>query len=184
LISLPPRASLPDAAWARMLREQDFDADLLAGLRTSQLLNNTFRYVANTGLLVLRRAGGRSLRRGRQRWNASRIFARLEAADPEFPLLRETLRTVTHDLLDAPAAKAYLAELEGEPRVLHPPAATPFTFGIVTSSFGDSVVLDDRAGMVEALHARVLELVGEAPVDPQREVDPVLPLYSTGYVTP
>jgi len=184
LISLPPRKTLPDAVWARMLRVDGFDDDLLSGLRTSQLLNTTFRHVANTGLLVLRRAGGRSLRRGRQRWNAARILARLEVADREFPLLRETIRTVTHDLLDAPAARAYLEGIEGEPRVLHPPAATPFTFGIVTSSFGDSVVLDDRAGMVEALHARVLELVGEEPAGAQPEADPVLPLYSTGYVAP
>jgi len=31
----------------------------------------------------------------------------------------------------------------------------------VTSSFGDSVVIDDRASMVEALHERVLEVLGE-----------------------
>jgi len=39
----------------------------------------------------------------------------------------------------------------------------PFTFGIVTSSFGDSVVMDDRASMVEALHERVLAVLGETP---------------------
>jgi hypothetical protein len=59
----------------------------------------------------------------------------------------------------------YLEGLTGEPRVIHPAAATPFTFGIVTSSFGDSVVLDDRASMVEALHERVLALLGETPDD-------------------
>ncbi|MBV9972115.1 MAG: hypothetical protein JO135_02150, partial [Candidatus Eremiobacteraeota bacterium] len=42
--------------------------------------------------------------------------------------------------------------------VIHPPAASPFTFGIVTSSFGDSIVLEERATMVEALHERVLAL--------------------------
>jgi hypothetical protein len=43
---------------------------------------------------------------------------------------------------------------------VHPPAASPFTFGIVTSSFGDSVALDDRESMVEALHERVLQILG------------------------
>ena len=38
--------------------------DLLAGLRASYLLRAHFRYVSNTGLLVLRRAGGKTLRRG------------------------------------------------------------------------------------------------------------------------
>ena len=44
---------------------------------------------------------------------------------------------------------------------MHPAAATPFTFGIVTSSFGDSVVMEDRTSMIEALHERVLAVLGE-----------------------
>ncbi len=169
LIALPARLTLPDAEWAQLLRVDGFDDDLLAGLRASYLLRQHFRYVANTGLLVLRRAGGRSLRRGTLAWNAQKIFDRLFEADRDFPLIRETIRVVTRDLLDAPSARAYLAGLAGEPRVVHPPAATPFTFGIVTSSFGDTVVIDDRAAMVEALHERVLSLLGEAP--PVEQVD-------------
>ena len=161
LITLPLGKALPDAVWASLLHARDFDRDLLDGLRSSHLLRNHFRYVANTGLLVLRRSGGRSLRRGSQSWNSQRIFERVYSADPDFPLLRETLRTVTRDLLDAPGARTYLESLDGEPRVLHPAAASPFTFGILTSSFGDAVVLDDRAGMVEALHERVLSVLGD-----------------------
>jgi ATP-dependent Lhr-like helicase len=161
LLTLPPGKSLPDGVWASMLHAEHFDRDLLAGLRSSHLLRNYFRYVANTGLLVLRRAGGRSLRRGSLAWNSQKIFERLYAADRRFPLLRETFRTVTRDLLDAPGARAYLQQLHGPPRVLHPRAASPFTFGILTSSFADSVVLDDRASMVQALHERVLEVLGE-----------------------
>jgi ATP-dependent Lhr-like helicase len=160
LIGLPARKTLPDAAWAALLHARDLDRDLLAGLRGSRLLAMHFRYVANTGLLVLRRAGGRTLRRSGLRWSSAKIFDRLLEADPSFPLVRETLRTVTRDLLDAPGAHAYLKGLRHEPRVIHPAAASPFAFGIVTSSFGDSVVLDERVGMVEALHARVLAQVG------------------------
>jgi Lhr-like helicase len=147
------------------LHARDVDRDLLEGLRGSHLLRRHFRYVANTGLLVLRRAGGRTMRRGGQQWNSERIFDRLYEADPSFPLLRETIRVVTQDLLDSQGAKAYLAALPAEPRVVHPAAASPFTFGIVTSSFGDSVVIDDRTSMVEALHDRVLQVLGEKPRD-------------------
>src|SRR6185437_8052854 len=120
LLTLPVRKSLPDAVWASLLHAQNFDRDLLAGLRSSHLLRNYFRYVANTGLLVLRRAGGRTLRRGSQSWNSTKIFDRVFRSDRRFPLLRETIRVVTRDLLDAPAARAYLASLVEEPRVLHP----------------------------------------------------------------
>jgi ATP-dependent Lhr-like helicase len=124
-------------------------------------MRNTFRHVANTGLLILRRSGGRTIRRSPANWNSARIFDRVSARDPKFPLLRETWRVVTRDLLDAPGARRYLESLAGEPRVIHPPAASPFSFGIITSSFGDAVVIDDRASMVEALHERVLDLLGE-----------------------
>jgi ATP-dependent Lhr-like helicase len=169
LIALPRRRQVQDAVWAGLLGPDGFDDDLLEGLRSGWLLRQQFRYVANTGLLVLRRAGGRSIRGGALRWNAAKIFDRLWQADPNFPLIRETIRVVTQELLDAPGARRYLANLAGEPRVFHPAAATPFTFGIVTSSFGDSVVLDDRASMIEALHERVLAVLGERDDAPSAE---------------
>lgn len=161
MLTLPERRNLCDAGWASLLHAHDFERDLLAGLRASHLLQAHFRHVANTGLLVLRRAGGRTLRRSGLRWNAAKILDRLLEADPSFPLLQETIRFVTSDLLDGPGARAFLEALRGEPRVIHPPAASPFTFGIITSSFGDSVIMDDRTNMVEALHERVLEVLGE-----------------------
>lgn len=161
MITLPVGKTLADAIWSSLLRAEKFDRDLLDGLRSSHLLHGFFRYVANTGLLVLRRAGGRTLRRGTLSWNCKQIFERVYAADRHFPLVRETFRTVTRDLLDVPAAREYVQQLDGEPRVLHPRAASPFTFGIITSSFGDSVEMEDRATMVEALHERVLEVLGE-----------------------
>ncbi len=159
LLTLPAGKSMRDETWINMLHAHDFEGDLLAGLRSSHLLRNQFRHVANTGLLVLRRAGGKTLRRRALSWNSQRIFERIFASDRDFPLLRETLRTVTRDLLDAPGALAYLESIEHPVRVFHPKAATPFTFGIITSSFGDAVVLDDRSSMVEALHQRVQEVV-------------------------
>jgi ATP-dependent helicase Lhr and Lhr-like helicase len=168
LVALPQRKHVQDAVWASLLHADGFDDDLLAGLRSGWLLRQQFRYVANTGLLVLRRAGGRSIRGGALRWNAAKIFDRLWEADRDFPLVRETIRVVTRELLDAPGARRYLEAVDGVPRVLHPAAATPFTFGIVTSSFGDSVVMDDRASMIEALHERVLALLGEPHAEAPR----------------
>lgn len=162
LLTLPAGKKLPDALWASLLHADGFDRDLLAGLKSSHLVRSYFRHVANTGLLVLRRAGGRSLRRGALAWNSQKIFERLYATDRRFPLLRETFRVITRDLLDLPAAREYVANIEGEPRVVHPPAASPFTFGILTSSFADTVELEDRANMVQALHERVLAVLGQS----------------------
>ncbi len=183
LVTMPHGKTLPDAFWATLLYPRDFERDLLDGLRAGYLLRQHFRYVANTGLLVLRRAGGQTLGRRGVRWNSGKIFDRLLEAQPDFPLLRETVRFVTTDLLDGPGALAYLEALPSELRVIHPAAASPFTFGIVTSSFGDSVVMDDRRSMVEALHERVLALLGEtdAPAGPPPSA--AGPLFDPGFAT-
>jgi ATP-dependent Lhr-like helicase len=159
LLTLSGKAKLSDQVWKRMLDPERFDEDLLAGLRASNLLKRTFRYVANTGLLILRRAGGRTLKRGGASWNNVAVFDRLCAAEPNFPLIVETLRVVRHDLLDVDNARAYL-EQRIDPIVTHPKVATPFTFGILTSSFADAVTMEDRVSMVEALYERALEVVG------------------------
>lgn len=181
LVTMPHGKTLPDVVWATLLHARDYDRDLFDGLRAGYLLRQHFRYVANTGLLVLRRAGGKTLRRSGLRWNAQKIFDRLLEAEPGFPLLRETVRFVTTDLLDGPGAFAFLSALPSELRVIHPAAASPFTFGIVTSSFGDSVVMDDRTSMVEALHERVLAVMGEreAPPTPLQTKDG--PLFDPGF---
>ncbi|TAM87007.1 DEAD/DEAH box helicase [bacterium] len=160
MVSLPLRAKLADAQWAGLLHPQRLREDLMEGLLNSYLLRGQFRHVANTGLLILRRAGG--MRVTRQSWQAERIFERLWRADRRFPLIRETVRHVLYDLLDFPGAQRYVEGLPQELRVIHPPAASPFSFGIVTSSFADTVVVDDRATLVEALHERILALTGDS----------------------
>ncbi|MDQ6925646.1 MAG: DEAD/DEAH box helicase, partial [Candidatus Eremiobacteraeota bacterium] len=48
LVALPQRKHVQDAAWASLLHADEFDDDLLAGLRSGWLLRQQFRYVANT----------------------------------------------------------------------------------------------------------------------------------------
>ncbi|MDE2571172.1 MAG: hypothetical protein KGM44_01455, partial [bacterium] len=159
IINLPARKRLMDAQWGRLLHAEHLEADVMEGLLSSYLLRGQFRHIANTGLLMLRRTGG--MRVTRQSWQAERIFERLWRADRSFPLVRETIRHVLYDLLDYPAALRFVTALPQELRVVHPPAASPFAFGIITSSFSDTVVMDDRATLVEALHERVLALMEE-----------------------
>lgn len=161
LLTLTGKGKLSDDAWRAMLSPEHFERDFIAGLHASNLLRRYFRYVANTGLLVLRRAGGRTLKRGGMSWNSIAVFDRLISAEPDFPLVVETLRVVKHDLLDSNTARTYL-EQRAIPKVVHPKAATPFTFGILTSSFADAVTLEDRVSMVEALHERVIATLQSA----------------------
>jgi len=162
LLQLPPRARLADAQWERLLDEPGFERDLREGLLGSALLRTHFRYVANTGLLVLRRANGRALRASSLRWNSGRILDRLVREDENFPLVREAFRSVCDEVLDAERARSYCGSLAAPPRIVHPPVASPMSFGILTSSFGDNVAVADRSEMVEALHERVIAYLAGA----------------------
>ncbi|MGC8486525.1 MAG: hypothetical protein ACP5O6_12980, partial [Candidatus Baltobacteraceae bacterium] len=162
MLQLPPRARLRDVQWERLLDAAGFENDLREGLLGSSLLRTQFRYVANTGLLVLRRANGRSLRASSLRWNSGRILERLVREDKHFPLVREAFRSVTEDVLDAARARAFCESLSAPPRILHPPVASPMSFGILTSSFGDNVAVADRSELVDALHERVLAYLAGA----------------------
>ena len=162
MLQLPPRARLHDAQWERLLDGAGFENDLREGLLGSAMLRTHFRYVANTGLLVLRRANGRSLRASSLRWNSGRILERLVREDKRFPLVREAFRSVTEDVLDAARAREFCESLAAPPRILHPPVASPMSFGILTSSFGDNVAIADRSELVDALHERVLAYLAGA----------------------
>ncbi len=162
MLQLPPRSRLRDVQWERLFDEPNFENDLREGLLASTLLRTHFRYVANTGLLVLRRANGRSLRASSLRWNSGRILDRLVREDDRFPLVREAFRSVCEDVLDAKRARKFCVSLLAPPRIIHPPVASPMSFGILTSSFGDDVAVADRSEMVDALHERVLAYLAES----------------------
>ena len=170
LIALPARLQLPDTEWAACCSGPKFrrrSARRIA--RVVSVARAHFATSRTPGCLVLRRAGGRTLRRGAHGVECrAKIFDRLFSADRDFPLIRETIAR-----RDARSARCAVGDARVSRRArranracVHPVAATPFTFGIVTSSFGDTVAVDDRASMIEALHERVLAVLGEPPRKP------------------
>src|SRR5205823_4681505 len=60
--------------------------------------------------MVLRNPEGGRRRVGGLLWVSSRLYPLVQAACPDHPLLRETRREVLEDLLDTPAALAWLAQ--------------------------------------------------------------------------
>ncbi len=99
-----------DPAAIRLLLDPDgFADDVLEGLDRGELLARRFRYVAATGLMVLRNPEpGRRVRVGGLNWVSTRLYPLVKAACPDHPLLRETRREVLDDLLDVPAAERWL----------------------------------------------------------------------------
>ena len=118
---------------------------MLEGLDRGELPARRFRHVASTALMVLRNPeGGKKRRVGGLLWVSNRLYPLVKAACPDHPLLRETRREVLEDLLDAPAA---LAWLETRPavrfRVLDGPS--PFAAAWIDPSAPEPFGLNRRA---------------------------------------
>ena len=108
-VRLPDGALLRADEIAPLLEPDDFDSAVLEGLDRGDLPARRFRHVAGTALMVLRNPEGGRRRVGGLLWVSTRLYPLVRAACPDHPLLRETRREVLEDVLDAPAAVAWLA---------------------------------------------------------------------------
>jgi ATP-dependent Lhr-like helicase len=110
-MSLDGERALEADDWRFLLRADGFDADLDRLLADNELARERFRQVAQTGLMLLRNPIGGRRRVGGRTWGEQRLFDRVRAADPEFPLLRQALRELSENRCDADAARTYLGQL-------------------------------------------------------------------------
>lgn len=78
--------------------------DLEAALRSTETLGRKFRAVAEIGQLLPKRPAAGPAARRAGAWSAPVLYSTLMRYEPHHPLLRETVREVMHDQLDAPRA--------------------------------------------------------------------------------
>ncbi|MCA1684820.1 MAG: Lhr-like helicase, partial [Planctomycetia bacterium] len=153
-VRLPEGASLRADDIAPLLTPDDFEADVLEGLDRGDLPARRFRHVAGTALMVLRNPEGGRRRVGGLLWVSNRLYPLVKAACPDHPLLRETRREVLEDLLDAPAALAWLA---GRPsvrfRVLG--GLSPFAAAWIDPGSAEPLRYESPAEALRRLHARL-----------------------------
>jgi ATP-dependent Lhr-like helicase len=108
LLLVLERAPAVDAdAWRALFDVEQFAAEFAAGLHESQLLRERFGQVAQTGLMVLRNPAGRKRKVGGKDWAARELFDQVQAADPEFVLLRQAAADVQASACDLDSALAF-----------------------------------------------------------------------------
>src|SRR4051812_42970236 len=127
----------------------------MEGLDRGDLPARRFRHVAATALMVLRNPEGGRRRVGGLLWVSSRLYPLVKVACPDHPLLRETRREVLADLLDTPAA---LAWLESRPvvrfRVLERPS--PFATTWIDPGAAEPLRFESPGEALKRLHARLM----------------------------
>jgi ATP-dependent Lhr-like helicase len=153
-VRLAEGGSLTVAEIGPLLSPDGFAADVLEGLDRGELPARRFRHVAATALMVLKNPEGGRRRVGGLFWVSTRLYPLVQAACPDHPLLRETRREVLEDLLDAPAALAWLARgpavrfraLEG---------LSPFAAAWVDPGRSEALRFESPEEALRRLHARL-----------------------------
>ncbi|MEO7457618.1 MAG: DEAD/DEAH box helicase [Gemmatimonadaceae bacterium] len=155
-LRIPARVTFDEDTLARVLDPGNLEADVRAAVARTDLWGRRFRAVAGIGLMLVKNYRGRSRFIGAMQMNARRIWSVLERERPDFPLVRETYRTVIDDDLDVPTAKAWLETVQGRVTVRDVDAPPPFLFRLVAAGTTDSMLLEERDAFLRRLWERAV----------------------------
>jgi ATP-dependent Lhr-like helicase len=163
-LRLPVRASWTGDDLARLFDPAGLAEDVRAAVARGDLWGRRFRQVGATGLMLVKNYMGRSRFVGGMQHNARRIWQVLERERPDFPLVRETYRTVLEDDLDVPGAARWLARVAGGGRYTLRDLATapPFAFRLLAAGTTDSMLLEERDAFLRRLWEEATGVVTEA----------------------
>ena len=149
----------------RMLKPDDLDRLMELALERSEVLKRRFRHCAARSLMILRSYKGETRSVGRQQVSSQLILAAVRGLGRGFPILKETYREITEDLMDIRNAKAVLARVQSGEVALEERSGdlpSPFGFNLVLQGYTDLLKMEDRVEFVRRLHRMVLaEIAGE-----------------------
>jgi ATP-dependent Lhr-like helicase len=139
-----------------LLGAEAFEEDLAASLGDSLALRETFRRVAQTGLMVLRNPLGKRRRVGGPAWADRQLFDQIRARDPAFVLLRQAHREVARDVCDLGAARAYAAALPVRAvRCRYLAQPSPFVENWARLQYGPAETVETPNDALRRLHAQL-----------------------------
>jgi ATP-dependent Lhr-like helicase len=140
-----------------LLTEANFDEDLETAVGTSWSLRERFHAAALIGLMLLRNPLGQRRRVGGRDWPERRLFEQVRTHDPDFVLLRQARREVNAQLLDAAAARAYLAALPALAiRCRRLPGVAPLAENWTQPAAGPVESVESPTEALERLHAALM----------------------------
>jgi ATP-dependent Lhr-like helicase len=147
-----------------LLSPDHFTADLRRAIEASELFRTQFRCTAQRSHAILQNHFARRKFVGQIQSVATRLCEALTAQDPAHMLLEETRRTITDDLLNAPAARAFLQKQSTLGlRLLDLPAPSPFAFGLFATSRRDTLHLADTADFLLAMYQKIQSRLASEP---------------------
>jgi ATP-dependent Lhr-like helicase len=122
LLSIDARLAPDEERLRAMFEHGGFDRDLRLALAETETLGARFRTVAEIGQLLPKRTGEQ-----KGSWPGSLLYATLKRYEPDHPLVREAVREMLEDELDAARAAEHAARIrESAWEVFDLPRPSPF----------------------------------------------------------
>jgi ATP-dependent Lhr-like helicase len=132
--------------------------DLRAALEATETLGRKFRPIAETGQLLERRTTQGPAGKRQSSWNGSLLYQTFLKHEPAHPLVREAVREVIEDELDAERAAAESERIYGEPwEVIDLEKASPFALPMFSMFNREVLLKQDPDKALDELVAELYE---------------------------
>ncbi len=124
---------------------QNFQRDLEAALDKTELLGSKFRPICETGQLMARRNSSvPGAQKRASSWSGRLLFETFRRYEPNHPLLREAIREVLEDDLDAAAASLAAARIHSDPwEIADLDRPSPFAIPLFSAFNRETLVAQD-----------------------------------------
>ncbi len=166
LLSLNARVDIDETSLRAALAPTGFMNDLETVLRATDTLGRKFRNVAETGQLIPKRSYKGPANTKYSSWNGTLLYQTLMTYEPNHVLVRETVREVLEDLLDAPHALTEAKRLHAAPwEWFDHPRPSPFALPLFAAFNRDVLLAGDPLRAFDEMAAQVY-----AEWDPHRAV--------------
>jgi len=140
--------------------KEDYESLLKNHIKNTELMKRKFRHNSTRSFLVLRNYKGHKISVNKQQINSQILLEVCEKINPEFPVIKETLREILEDIMDLPNAKLILnkiREKEIKWEFIETKIPSPFSHILITFGEADIVLMKDRRRRLKELHEAIIK---------------------------
>lgn len=127
----------------------------------TEAFKQRFRHCATRSLMVLRKYKGYDISVVRQQLRSDKVLRALEKVK-NFPVVDETYREITNDMMDVPRARDFVSDVVEKGRydiTDFRNESSPFSYGMILAGISDVVLMEDRAKMLRELQGKILDKI-------------------------
>lgn len=159
IITSPSRIGIEEQL--SLIRGDNIEDMVRRSVVNTEAFKQRFRHCATRSLMVLRKYKGYDISVVRQQLRSDKVLRALEQV-PNFPVVDETYREITTDMMDLPRARAFVTDVVEKGSydfIDFRNESSPFSYGMILAGISDVVLMEDRAKMLRELQGKILDKI-------------------------